>query len=161
MPLSQSPAREFTGKHFLIIMLVFFGTVIAVNGSLAYFAIHSWTGLVVPNSYVASQQFNAETARRQQAITNGAKAEVGLEADYVIVRLHGRNGAGLSAANLSLKVGHPVDASLDRTLSFTEVGAGQYRSTEALPSGTWTGEVSGQLRDYGDWVEAVRFHVGG
>jgi nitrogen fixation protein FixH len=51
-------SREFTGRHMLMIMLAFFGVIITVNVVMARFAMTSWTGLVVENSYVASQQFN-------------------------------------------------------------------------------------------------------
>ena len=54
--------REFTGKHMLAIMIAFFGVVFAVNFTMVYFSRHSWTGLVVENSYVASQEFNEKTA---------------------------------------------------------------------------------------------------
>ena len=60
--------RQFTGKHMLAIMLGFFAVVLAANMTMVYFARHSWTGLVVENSYVASQQFNAKMAEtRAQA----------------------------------------------------------------------------------------------
>ncbi|TIV43240.1 MAG: cytochrome oxidase, partial [Mesorhizobium sp.] len=65
----QKP-REFTGRHMLVIILAFFGVVIAVNLTMATLASTSWTGLVVENTYVASQQFNkkAEEGRAQAAL---------------------------------------------------------------------------------------------
>ena len=54
----RTAPKEFTGRHMLAIMLAFFGTIIAVNLVMAIFASRSWTGLVVKNSYVASQEFN-------------------------------------------------------------------------------------------------------
>ncbi len=52
--------KPFTGRHMLFAMLAFFGVIIAVNLTMAVFATKSWTGLVVKNSYVASQAFNRE-----------------------------------------------------------------------------------------------------
>ena len=49
---------ELTGKHVAMIFCGFFGIIIAVNVSMAMLASSSWTGLVVSNSYVASQKFN-------------------------------------------------------------------------------------------------------
>ena len=43
--------EEFTGWHMVGVMCLFFGTIISVNLYLAYQANHSWTGLVVKNSY--------------------------------------------------------------------------------------------------------------
>ncbi|TGV41583.1 cytochrome oxidase, partial [bacterium M00.F.Ca.ET.168.01.1.1] len=42
---TQKP-REFTGRHMLVIILAFFGVVIAVNLTMATLASTSWTGLV-------------------------------------------------------------------------------------------------------------------
>ena len=66
---AQRP-REFTGKHMLAVILAFFGVILAVNLTLATLANTSWTGLVVENTYVASQQFNkkAEEGRAQAAL---------------------------------------------------------------------------------------------
>ncbi|MEO0913737.1 MAG: FixH family protein, partial [Pseudomonadota bacterium] len=55
--------EKFTGWHMFAVMVLFFGTIISVNLTLAYFASQSWTGLVVKNSYVASQHFNEDQAR--------------------------------------------------------------------------------------------------
>ncbi|MER9330091.1 FixH family protein [Mesorhizobium sp. M0488] len=70
MNATTRKSREFTGKHMLTIILAFFGVVIAVNLTMATLANTSWTGLVVENTYVASQQFNkkAEEGRAQAAL---------------------------------------------------------------------------------------------
>ena len=51
---------EFTGWHMFTIICMFFGTIITVNMILAFNAGSTWTGLVVKNTYVASQIFNEE-----------------------------------------------------------------------------------------------------
>jgi nitrogen fixation protein FixH len=63
-------AREFTGRHMLAVMFAFFGVIIAVNLTMATLARTSWSGLVVKNTYVASQEFNrkAEEGRAQAAL---------------------------------------------------------------------------------------------
>ena len=58
--IASKPVREFTGRHMLLIMLAFFGVIISVNIVIAVIANKSWTGLIVKNSYVASQEFNAK-----------------------------------------------------------------------------------------------------
>ena len=62
--------RPFTGWHMAAITISFFAVIIAVNLTMACLRQTSWTGLVVENSYVASQSFNrdAEIARQQQAL---------------------------------------------------------------------------------------------
>ena len=53
-------ARSFTGRQMLLIMLAFFGVIITVNVTMVRFATSSFGGLVVENSYVASQRFEAD-----------------------------------------------------------------------------------------------------
>ena len=158
---TQSQPGEFTGRHMLIIMLAFFGVVISVNTYMAVQASRSWTGLVVPNSYVASQGFDKETARRMQALDAGAQASVNTDNGYVVVVFKGRSGEPLEAENIVLRVSHPVDPNLDKSVALKMGEAGTFKTEQALPPGTWVGEVSATLKGYGDWVQPVRFLVKG
>ncbi|MEM6585333.1 MAG: FixH family protein, partial [Pseudomonadota bacterium] len=56
--MSTSTTGKFTGKHMLITMVVGFGIVAAVNFYMASRAVGGFHGIVVDNSYVASQKFN-------------------------------------------------------------------------------------------------------
>jgi nitrogen fixation protein FixH len=53
---------EMTGRKVLAITVSAFGVIIAVNFLLAYKAVSTFPGLEVPNSYVASQTFDADRA---------------------------------------------------------------------------------------------------
>ena len=53
---------EMTGRKVLVITVSAFGVIIAVNFLLAYKAVSTFPGLEVPNSYVASQTFDADRA---------------------------------------------------------------------------------------------------
>src|SRR3546814_19411645 len=50
--------RPFTGRHAAMILIAFFGVVISVNIVMASFALSTFGGTVVDNSYVASQHSN-------------------------------------------------------------------------------------------------------
>lgn len=150
---------EFTGRHMLIIMVAFFGVVISVNTLMAVLATKSWTGIVVKNSYVASQQFNAETTRRMQAITAGAKADLAAANGWVTITFTGKTAEPLAADGLVLSVGHPVDPSINKSIYFTQTAPGVFKTEQALPPGTWVGEASATLKGYGVWVHPVRLHI--
>ena len=62
--------KPFTGRHFTLIMVAFFGVVIAINLVMARYASATFGGVVVENSYVASQRFNSwlGKARTQDAL---------------------------------------------------------------------------------------------
>src|SRR3546814_4880371 len=55
--------RPFTGRHAAMILIAFFGVVISVNIVMASFALSTFGGTVVDNSYVASQHYNEWLAR--------------------------------------------------------------------------------------------------
>ncbi|PKP89530.1 MAG: hypothetical protein CVT75_12940, partial [Alphaproteobacteria bacterium HGW-Alphaproteobacteria-14] len=61
---------KFTGKHMAMVFIGGFGVVIAVNLVMATFAVSSFHGVVVDNSYVASQKFNGwmDEAEKSRAL---------------------------------------------------------------------------------------------
>ena len=62
-PGDYNPAgKPFTGWHMVVALGLFFGTIITVNLAMAYYANSTWSGLVVKNTYVASQEFNGKVA---------------------------------------------------------------------------------------------------
>jgi nitrogen fixation protein FixH len=137
---ARSP-REFTGKHMLAIILAFFGVVITVNLTMATLATTSWTGLVVENTYVASQQFNkkAEEGRAQAALGWTAKLTVANgEVRYGLT-----DAAGKPVALHGVKVlfRHPAYESEDESVVLAP-GQGQEFAARHVPrDGVWIVEV--------------------
>lgn len=126
--------RGFTGRHMLMMMVGFFGLVIAVNMTMAYYASASFGGTVVDNSYVASQKYNGwlNAARTQQKL--GWDAEQALAADrHVTLRMTG-SGGGFQATAIAQ---HPLGRADDVSLAFTSAPGGELRSTMPLPAGRW------------------------
>ena len=76
MPAPTTQPKPFTGRHMLFAMLAFFGVIIAVNLTMAAFATKSWTGLVVKNSYVASQAFNRELEQAKVQAARGWTGDI-------------------------------------------------------------------------------------
>ena len=70
MSEQPSPVKKFTGYHATMMIVGFFAVVVAVNLVMAQFALSTFSGTVVDNSYVASQKYNQwlEQARHQQAV---------------------------------------------------------------------------------------------
>jgi nitrogen fixation protein FixH len=131
----RSPIQpgRFTGRHMAIIMVAFFGVVIAVNVLMARLATSTFTGVVVENSYVASQRFNRwlDEAKTEQQL--GWKAEAIRAPDgRVLVSLSGAP----SGAQVTGEAWHPLGQSADRVLHFAASPRG-FRSAETLPAGRW------------------------
>lgn len=79
--MNDPAPRPFTGRHMAMIMVSFFSVVIAVNVFMAREAISTFSGVVVENSYVASQHFNRwlDEARAERAL--GWKAAISRRSD--------------------------------------------------------------------------------
>lgn len=134
---ATSPRRLFTGWHMTFTLVAFFGTVVAVNLVMANFAIGTFGGTVVPNSYVASQKFNGWLAegRRQSALGWDASVTRDL-AGRVEVRAHGRHGEPLTGLMVKARAVHPLGRAATTRLVFDPAGDA-YRSRAILPAGRW------------------------
>lgn len=140
-----SPPKPFTGRHMLAVIGGFFGVVIGVNAALAIFASTSWTGLVVKNSYVASQHFNEDLARahRQQAL--GWRSTLGYVGGDLRFNLSGRDGAPLPGMTVEVTLRRPTHEGEDRRVALTPSPYGGYDAALDLPKGTWNADV--EVRD--------------
>lgn len=128
---------EFKGYHLAIIMVCFFGVIICVNFFMAYLANSNWTGLVVKNSYVASQNFNTglQAAKRQKQM--GWRSEFSYEQDTLRLVLHDVNGTPLSTANISAKIGRPAFEQMDHEVTLSARGQGVFMAQDKLQPGLW------------------------
>jgi nitrogen fixation protein FixH len=125
----------FTGRHMTAILIAFFAVVVAVNVAMARYASSTFGGVVVENSYVASQHFNRwlNEAAKEDAL--GLHALVTRTADdRLSVALSGADTTGVS---LVVTARHPLGRTADRTFRFTKVENGRFVSREALPPGRW------------------------
>jgi len=129
--------RTFTGRHIAIILVAFFGVVIAVNIAMAWLASSTFGGLVVQNSYVASQKFNSwlEEAREQKAL--GWTLEAARTPDHHVLARLTSNGQPMADARLTALIRHPLGRAPQRTLQFRALAPGRYESVETLPQGRW------------------------
>lgn len=156
-------AREgeasFTGRHMLAIMFVFFGVIIAVNVTMATFANTSWTGFVVENSYVASQQFNTKMAETRAQAALGWKSALSLNEGRASFSLRDRDGNDIALQGVVLTFKHPVGAREDVRIVLKREGENTYRAEEPVGDGTWLVEIeadSGRAKPY---RETLRIHV--
>jgi len=139
----RSPG-EFTGYHMLTLILAFFGVIIAVNLTMATLARTSWTGLVVQNTYVASQEFNrkAEEGRAQAALHWQGKLTL---ADGTL-RYQLADAAGKAVLPTSVKVAfrHPAYDAEDRVIDLVRRADGGFSARQIISDGVWIVEVDAQ-----------------
>ncbi|EXS68443.1 integral membrane protein linked to a cation pump [Sphingobium sp. Ant17] len=136
--MRSSTPRRFTGWHMTGILVAFFAVVIAVNMLMATLAVRSFGGVVVDNSYVASQKFNGwlKAARAQEA--QGWRETITIDAQRrVHVSLADAAGTPLTSVGITATAAHPLGRAPDIALSFREVAPGRYSADRALPAGRW------------------------
>lgn len=153
------PPREFTGRHMLAIMIAFFGVIISVNFTMAWLAGSSWTGLVVKNSYVASQHYNEKLRQAEAQRNRGWKTKLTYQQGVFEFRLTDRNGTPVNFDQLALSVGRPATEVQDRNLVLRRIAPGRYTSKQALKPGLWAIVITGQETDKPFRYER-RIHVG-
>jgi nitrogen fixation protein FixH len=138
--------NPLTGWHALGIVGLFFGTIIAVNVAMAVVATGTFPGLVVKNSYVASQHYNAllEEGRAQE--DRGWTADLQAEDGVLQVRLTDPSDAPITGLRVAARVGRPASASEDRVLEF-QIGSDGYLAVDTLPSGRWIVELEAWSSD--------------
>ena len=127
--------RSFTGRHMAMIMVAFFGVVIAVNITMATLARQTFGGTVVDNSYVASQQYNGwlAAARAQDAL--GWAAGISLDAvRHPVLAITPAAGAGFTASGVA---SHKLGRAPAIDLAFVADDAGRLVARQALPPGRW------------------------
>lgn len=129
--------REFTGRHMLLAMCGFFGVVIAVNVTMAMFATRSFSGTVVDNGYVASQQYNRWLAEARAQEKLGWQVATELAVDRrLLLTVKGQEGP-LLGATARAEARHPLGRLSDTMFEFVSLGEGRYRSLKPLPDGRW------------------------
>ena len=134
--LRLSDDNPFTGWHMLAVIGLFFGVVIGVNMVMAVVATGTFSGLVVKNSYVASQNYNERLAESREQERRGWSASVSADDGRVRVELSDSGGVPLTGLRIEARAGRPATAREDRTLTL-EPDGDAYVATEALPPGRW------------------------
>lgn len=129
--MSTRIAKPFTGRHMTAILVAFFAVVIAVNMLMATLAMRTFGGVVVQNSYVASQKYNEWLARAREQEKLGWAIEPSLDGERrVTVEL------GVSGAIVTGFARHPLGREADVPLRFLAVPGG-VRAERPLPEGRW------------------------
>jgi len=153
--------REFTGFHMLAILIAFFGVIITVNVMMAVMANRTWSGLVVPNSYVASQNFDEDQAEAARQKALGWTQKLTHENGVLAVAMTGHDGVALVGLKLEVKIGHPVTSQFDRELTLRETAPGIYEAPAEIGQGVWDADVTARAAT-GDIFRLVhRFEVRG
>lgn len=140
--LATGSEWRVTGRFVFVLLITFFGVIIAVNVTMAVFASRTWTGLVVENGYVASQHFNSDLAllRRQEKL--GWTQHLAVRDGNLIVEFTRRDGSPIGRLTVTASATRPVGDRDDAMLGLIETRPGHYESRGKLDGGRWLIDVT-------------------
>ena len=108
--MEKATGRVMTGRKFLIIMIVAFSIIIAVNLTLAFQAVATFPGLEVKNSYVASQSFDAD---REAQLALGWDVAATVDAGQIRLSFR-KDGAPVEPVIVSAVLGRATNVASDQ-----------------------------------------------
>ena len=158
---SKARPGEFTGRHMWLFIVGFFGVIIAVNITMAVVSATSWTGLVVKNTYVASQEFE------EKRIAHAAQLEAGWTSSLThaggTALLSVLDGAGnpVDLGEPVLQINRPVGGHDDQTITLVRQPDGTYAGPVTLGPGVWEARVNVPATALGPFELHDRFRIAG
>jgi nitrogen fixation protein FixH len=141
--MTVSTGRPLTGRAVLLIALGAFGVVILANAVLAFYAVGTFSGLVVPNSYIASQDFDR---RRNAQIALGWTDGLGYTNGVLELTMKDATDRTVRPETLSISVGRPTEQRDDRMLDLQATLDG-VAAPVLLAPGNWRVEISATAED--------------
>lgn len=143
--MMKPSSREFTGKHMLFVMLGFYGVIVAVNLTMAVFANTSWTGFVVENSYIASQEFDKRSAEGRAQAALGWTGELDIRPGEIRYRLLDGRGNTVPLEWVIVDLHRPTSAAEDQRLELAAAELGTFSSEiGTISDGVWIIEITAE-----------------
>lgn len=141
MSQPASTKGQLTGRKVAAIFVAFFAVVMAVNFTMARLASSTFGGVVVENSYVASQHYNrwldAAAAQRKLGWTATLSR---LPDGRAAVRFSGApDGLAVSAV-----ARHPLGHAPEQRLAFVGSADGAFVSTKVVAPGRWMVRIAAE-----------------
>lgn len=159
-PQAAAPAqRTFTGRHMLLVMFAFFGVVISVNVVLAVASSTTWSGLVVQNSYVASQEYQIkrDALAAQQAL--GWKPHFSYAPGAVRFTVSNAVGSPVDLGTITIQVNRPIGTKDDVKVEVAPAASGEYVAEMKLGKGVWDVLIATETTAEGPFEFHHRFSV--
>jgi nitrogen fixation protein FixH len=156
---TRKPSQAFTGVHMWLLALGFFGVIISVNIGMAVVASRSWTGLVVDNSYVASQEFEEKRLAHEAQRAAGWQAILTYAPGLAKLVIVDGARAPIELGDVSIKLNRPVGGHDDKVVALERAPTGGYEATVDLPPGVWNATVTAPRTALGPFELQERFRV--
>ena len=146
------------------IFVAAFGVIIAVNTTMAYIAVDSWTGLETENYFRKAQGYNDVLAQKAAQEKLGWKARLGFESvrapespntGYVLANFKDADGTPITGLKIEGIAMRPTQDGVDQDLIFVPRGNGSYIAMVDFPyAGQW--EVRATAEQGGDVFKLIQ-----
>jgi nitrogen fixation protein FixH len=133
------------GRHVLMMMISFFGVIVAVDGFMIYRAVSTFGGLETQDAYRKGLAYNQRISRDAEQAHAGWQdtVEIGGAGQHLRITLRDPAGAPITGKRLAAKIGRPATDRFDVTLDLAEIRAGVYEAAiPVVAEGSWIVELS-------------------
>lgn len=159
-PAAAAQPGTFTGRHMAILVISFFGVIISVNIGMAVISSVSWTGLVVDNSYIASQEFEEKRLAHEAQLAAGWQSSFSHADGTARLIVADAASKAPELGEVTLKVNRPVGGHDDQTMTMTRGADGTYIAPLTLGDGVWDVWITAPASDKGFFELHERIKIG-
>jgi nitrogen fixation protein FixH len=137
---------HLTGWKVLCILIAFFGVIMAVNFVMAYYAIHTFSGMQTEKPYESGLAYNRAISEAKAQASRGWHVDIGMEraADGTMgmnVTLNDAASHPLDNLNIKAALRSPIDSKRDHVLALVGIGFGKYTGVTSAEAGQWDVEI--------------------
>jgi len=150
--MASATLKPLTGTKVLVILVVFFGVVFAVNAYMMTRAIETLPGTDVDSPYAAGLSYNKEIAAAHEQEARKWQVNAHIERSTegtATLQVEARDAKGQPITGLKFegRLEHPADKRADLSLDLAEVGIGIYRgNVAAVTPGKWYLVIEGDAK---------------
>lgn len=147
--------KPITGRQVFFFVSGAFAIIIGVNLTMAYFAISTFPGLEVKNSYVASQNFDE---KRSSQLALGWSVEPAYADGVLDISITDKTGLAVEAQSVSGILGRATHDREDMDPNFTFAN-GVFSTPVELGLGNWNFRMEAIAPDGTSFQQRVVIHV--
>lgn len=147
--------KIITGRKVFLMFAGAFSVIIAVNLLLAYKAVTTFPGLEVKNSYVASQNFDAD---RSAQLALGWTVRGSVEGGQLVLKITDAKGNPVQVASLQATLGRATHTGDDQDPAFVFDGTA-YVAPVTLAPGNWNLRMLARAADGTKFRQRVVLYV--
>jgi nitrogen fixation protein FixH len=144
--VSTKPEFRLTGPKILLILFGFFGTIMAVNFVMAYYAIHTFSGMQTEKPYESGLAYNRAIAEAKAQSALGWKVDIHSEkqADGTLrlsASLKDASNLPLNDLFIHVRLLSPTDSKHDHEAVLVFDHDGVYHGSTPTEAGQWDVEL--------------------